>query len=661
MTKQAILSPRRYKFEWALLGAALLILATSISYWLSKEHADIDSRERDRLQSQAKGIDENLGHQLKGMNDALTGVLNEFSISDIKKTPQDATRHLKALSGAMPGVRSMFVLDAGGGLLAATWENYMPGQNFSHREYYTTPHEQPDPATLYVSTPFTTIAGTYSLNVSRVATGPNGEFSGVVTATLEPDYFEVVLRSVLYAPDMEAFIAHADGRVFVVMPENADMLGKNLSMPGSNFSQYQERGQTAAMMTGIVYATGEQRLRAFRTVKPAELKIDKPLVIAVGRNISAVFASWRIEAFINAGFYGLFALFASMSLYISQKRRKADYITQDQARQALRESEARFQSLTRLSSDFYWETDVEHRIKQRTESNSGTRASVFCQESPVGQRRWEIPYLSPNESGWQVHRSALDAHLPIRNFVFSRLSVDGSHRYVSINGDPVFDEAGNFDGYRGVGVDITERMQMEERVRQMAFYDALTNLPNRRLLNDRLSQAMAASKRSGCHGALMFLDLDNFKSLNDTQGHEVGDLLLIEAADRLKACVREIDTVARFGGDEFVVLIGELDVDRSVSRAQAGVIAEKLRTALAKSYVLEIVHGSEAKATVEHHCTASIGVVLFIEHEASQDDILKWADAAMYEAKKAGRDLIRFYASKTAVAAKPAGADGRSA
>jgi diguanylate cyclase (GGDEF)-like protein len=186
-------------------------------------------------------------------------------------------------------------------------------------------------------------------------------------------------------------------------------------------------------------------------------------------------------------------------------------------------------------------------------------------------------------------------------------------------------------------------MQMEEQVRQMALYDALTNLPNRRLLNDRLSQTMAASKRSGCHGALMFLDLDNFKSLNDTQGHEVGDLLLIEAARRLKACVRETDTVARFGGDEFVVLIDELDVDRSVSRTQAGVIAEKIRTALAEPYVLKIRNAGAEEEAVEHRCTASLGLTLFVKDEAIQATVLKWADAAMYRAKEAGGNSVRFY------------------
>ncbi len=191
-------------------------------------------------------------------------------------------------------------------------------------------------------------------------------------------------------------------------------------------------------------------------------------------------------------------------------------------------------------------------------------------------------------------------------------------------------------------MDITERKQLEEEVRQLAFHDPLTQLPNRRLLNDRLRQAMAASARSGSHGALMFLDLDNFKSLNDTHGHDVGDLLLIEAAERLQGCVREMDTVARFGGDEFVVMISELDVDKARSVTQAGIIAEKIRVTLSEPYQLIVRRQGKMEGTVEHHCTASIGVSLFFDHETSQEDILKRADTAMYHAKEAGRNTFRF-------------------
>ncbi len=198
----------------------------------------------------------------------------------------------------------------------------------------------------------------------------------------------------------------------------------------------------------------------------------------------------------------------------------------------------------------------------------------------------------------------------------------------------------------GIALDITEHKQMEEQVREQSLHDALTKLPNRRLLNDRLTQAMVASKRSGCYGAVLFLDLDNFKPLNDSHGHEVGDLLLIEVADRLKSCVRRSDTVARFGGDEFVVVISELSEDEEESASQAGGLAEKIRGSLARPYLMKIKEPCGTETTVEHNCTASIGMMLFIGQETGQSDILKWADTAMYQAKEAGRNLVRVYDNK---------------
>lgn len=207
---------------------------------------------------------------------------------------------------------------------------------------------------------------------------------------------------------------------------------------------------------------------------------------------------------------------------------------------------------------------------------------------------------------------------------------------------PLKNKNGGTEKLMGITEDITERKKTEEQVRQLAFYDTLTRLPNRRLFLDRLRQAMAAGKRSNRHGAVMFLDLDKFKSLNDTHGHEMGDLLLIEVARRITSCLREMDTVARFGGDEFVVMICELDLDERPSFEKAGIVAEKIRVALAEPYLLKRSQDGGEEIAVEHHCTSSIGVVLFKGHNASQDDILKWADTAMYQAKASGRNGIRF-------------------
>lgn len=194
-------------------------------------------------------------------------------------------------------------------------------------------------------------------------------------------------------------------------------------------------------------------------------------------------------------------------------------------------------------------------------------------------------------------------------------------------------------------LDITERKKNEEIIHNLAFYDTLTQLPNRRLLIERLGQSLAVTKRSGRYCAVIFIDLDNFKPLNDTHGHAVGDLLLIEVAHRMTACLREVDTVARLGGDEFVVLLSDLNEDKTDSLKHASHVAEKIRITLARPYSLKLQSEKKTDTFVEHHCTSSIGVTLFNQNN-TQEDILKWADAAMYQAKDDGRNLVRFYKAK---------------
>ncbi len=190
--------------------------------------------------------------------------------------------------------------------------------------------------------------------------------------------------------------------------------------------------------------------------------------------------------------------------------------------------------------------------------------------------------------------------------------------------------------------EVAERKQAEAQVREVAFHDPLTHLPNRLLLDDRLAQAVVGGARNGVYCAIMFLDLDHFKPLNDAHGHAVGDLLLIEVADRLCSCVRQVDTVARFGGDEFVVVLSDLHSDAAIAMAQAQAVAEKIRALLAAPYLMTVAHEGQDDALVQHQCSASIGVALFGRSPASLADILKRSDAAMYQAKKAGGNTVCF-------------------
>ena len=464
---------------------------------------------------------------------------------------------------------------------------------------------------------------------------------------------------------------------------------------------------------------------------------------------------------------GLFAaallLLLGARLLLVNRHLKAERRTVHRQTQSLIESELRFRHLTEMSSDFFWESDAEHRLTQRTESKREAAELVFRQTPSIGKRRWEIPALLPDEAGWQKHRELLDAHVPFRDFEILRIRANGAEHHICVSGDPVFSACGDFTGYRGVGTDITERKLAEAELRiaatsfdaregmmiadadgvilrvnqaftkisgysaaqivgqtprmfrsdrhdagffhamwesinqsggwqgeiwnrrengevrpqwltitavksddgtvthyvgthtditarkaaddeieRLAFYDPLTDLPNRRLMLDRLGQALTSSARHDWRGALMLIDLDNFKSLNDTLGHAVGDQLLVEVAARLKSNIRDGDTAARLGGDEFVVILEDLDED-DLAAVQAQAVATTLLAELGKPYRLDVAGEGTGPGEHRHHCSASIGITLFRGHSVTRDELMKRTDTAMYQAKAAGRATLRFF------------------
>jgi len=318
----------------------------------------------------------------------------------------------------------------------------------------------------------------------------------------------------------------------------------------------------------------------------------------------------------------------------------ATYInTENETKETLREQEEFFRMITDNIDDFIAVLDLEGRRLY----NSPSYAKLFG-DPHILQHTDSFAEVHPDdrEHVREVFRQTVESGIGQR-IEFRFVLADGSVRFMESRGGLIKNANNQPMHVVVVSHDITERKKIDEKIRSLAFYDALTDLPNRRMLSDRLGQAMASSKRSEKYGALLFLDLDNFKPLNDQYGHNIGDLLLIEVAHRITSCVREIDTVARFGGDEFVVMLSPLLTGKVESTQQAEIVAEKIRVALAEPYKINIKSEDNSTHIIEHHCTASIGVVLFFDHEASEDDIIKWADMAMYRSKEDGRNRIRFY------------------
>jgi diguanylate cyclase (GGDEF)-like protein/PAS domain S-box-containing protein len=297
----------------------------------------------------------------------------------------------------------------------------------------------------------------------------------------------------------------------------------------------------------------------------------------------------------------------------------------------LRESEERFRSLTELSSDWYWEQDAEFRFT-RLEGQAVINGET-ASEGYLGKTRWEVG-LEP-EGGWDAHRVLLNRHQPFRHVVMHRTEADGSRTYISVSGQPRFDVDGKFIGYRGVGRDITPQKLAEDRIQYLATHDGLTGLANRTMFSELLNMAIHSSRRYKRSFAVMFIDLDHFKTINDTLGHEAGDKLLQKIAKRLTRELRSSDVVARLGGDEFVILVQEV-----LEVAQVTTVAQKILAAAIKPVTLA---GRQCKVS------ASIGICLFPSDAPDEQTLMKNADLAMYRAKEQGKNRFQFYSEMDGV------------
>lgn len=309
---------------------------------------------------------------------------------------------------------------------------------------------------------------------------------------------------------------------------------------------------------------------------------------------------------------------------------------------ALRASESHFRLLTERASDVVWQLD--HRLNILYISPADEKLRGIKHADVVGR---PFPEMSPEEERPLIVQAfetlaQASAKDETATFVFRQTCSNGAQIWTEILASADRQSDGSISGFHGITRNITERRQMEEKIRRLAFHDALTGLPNRRLMMDRLQQAIATCRRNQQQGALLFIDLDNFKPLNDRYGHTAGDLLLIEVAARLRSCLRETDSVARFGGDEFVVLLGAIDGHKDSAMSQVERIADKIRDTLAAPYILTVVQDDAPPRIVEHRCTASIGITLFDDTRDNPAELLRWADRAMYTAKEHGRNRLAF-------------------
>jgi len=290
-------------------------------------------------------------------------------------------------------------------------------------------------------------------------------------------------------------------------------------------------------------------------------------------------------------------------------------------------SEARFRSLALLGSDWFWELDTQFAFV----STSGDLPAAIglAAEALIGMRPWDVPGFEPVACDWPSLQAQLDAHEPLRDVVVCRQLPDGRLGYASITGEPRFAADGTFTGYRGIGRDITRQKIAEEKVNRLAHYDPLTGLFNRTAFFQGLEHALALARRHNRSLAVLFVDLDGFKDVNDAFGHGTGDDVLRVMGRRLTQAIRGTDTVARVGGDEFMVLADLVDDEGRLRE-----FGQRLLDTIAEPFVLD---GQECRVS------ASIGIALFPKDGEEATTLFKKADVAMYRAKESGRNSVAFF------------------
>jgi diguanylate cyclase (GGDEF)-like protein/PAS domain S-box-containing protein len=632
--KSNSMSDWRHALVWPAAILFLLVLGTLLAWNTYDDYQKTLNQEYRTLESQARLGDVQVSGALRSINLILQSVIDDTQARP-KLSPQVIQQRQESWLRQFPEIYAVLTVDRHGQVVTAeSLDNpdemvAVRSFNASQREYFTV-HRDAKPEDYFryqISRPYKTITHLYSITVSRSIRSKDGQFQGVALVTLSPRYFDAILQQVLSSDELDAAALHnRDGDIIYRVPNPDRHIGKNIAS-GDAFKAYLASDQQFTHYLGVTVTDNVKRVLVFSKVAGSHLDIG------VSGRFDVILSKWRINALLKAL---TFAVVAGLSLALAREIQRRLL-----ARQASDKAEKRFRAffersmvgMATISPQCDW-IDVNPALGDILGYSidelrlTTWQQLIHPQDWAAGQLQFERLLAGESDD------FEFDARFNHRqgNTVFIHLAIRAVRKP---------DRA--VDYVVALLEDITERKQAEQEIQHLAFNDALTQLPNRRLLSERLSQAMTASQRTGRYCALLFLDLDNFKPLNDRYGHDAGDALLLEIAARLRRSVRAVDTVSRFGGDEFVVLLSELATGLHESTLQAGAVAEKIRASLSAPYSVTVKHKGQPDSLVEHHCTASIGVVVFMGHEASQDDILKWADDAMYQAKNSGRNLVQFH------------------
>lgn len=345
------------KGQWWVLATLITCLCLAVGYVVLQERQTTLRRERDILQAQARAVDDNLSQHLQGISAALTAIRDDVGSLLRVDNAVELSDRLRAMSDAMPSVRTMLVVNAEGIVVAASRPELV-GTNLSQRPYFQRAKARPDPDTLYLSEPFVTTQQVFSINLVKTWFEPDGRFGGVVSATLDPTHFEVLLRSVLYAPGARSALVHGNGRVFLEMPTHAGTDHNGAPVPPPFFAQHRASGLIEGFHTGPLDASGDNYLLAIRDTQTTSLRLDQALVTTVSRPTADILESWTRATRIYALLFGAIVAMAVGGMTVLQHKQRDVELHRLAREQAVREQTLRMQMALDGGDLGLWEVDL---------------------------------------------------------------------------------------------------------------------------------------------------------------------------------------------------------------------------------------------------------------------------------------------------------------
>lgn len=611
---------QRALIQWFALLLALALLAGVIGINLFVDYGGTEARARERLSTQARIIALNMEQQLATANRALEGLLGDLSVWRDSHDRLAHIEYIRAVAKAMPGIRSIGIVDADGVLVASNHVGVL-GTSFAHRSYFQTAKWRADGETLYISPPFQSMLGADAVTMTRTALGTQGEFKGIVYATLDSDYFQTLMASVLYAPDMWDAAAHADGSVFLSVPEQRHGPSNNANQPGTFFTRHKESGKMATVLTGRLPENEHVQIVAQYTIDPVELHMDKPLIIAAGRSRDVVFLSWRRSALLQSALFLIITLTTVWGLNAYQRRQRAFDRKEARAHKVLRASEENYRLIVENTKDAVVKLDANGIC---TYVNPAY-ASLFGVggDYMAGKYYWHHVIAEDRAKADAFFESLF--HPPHAGSISVRENTFEGLRHLQWTAHALLDEHGNISGLISIGRDVTQHVTEMNVLEEQAWRDPLTGLANRRHFMDMGNAELIRTHRYKRPLSLLTLDMDHFKNINDTHGHQAGDLVLQRFAGIVAAVIRDVDIAGRIGGEEFAILLPETDTVAALG------VAERLHKAIRSSEI-----PLRSGATLRF--TASIGIAAVDDAAATLDALLERADQALYQAKRSGRN-----------------------